>query len=82
MLAADPRAVPDCAGADDDRQPDEPVLEAVEPDRVGDAELVEPLPVRRVLLGVAAEVEVPRAPEPEPDLRERDEQRKARRRLA
>ena len=81
-IAVGPGAVADRARADDDGQADEPELEAVETDGVRDPELLEPLLARGVLLHVAPEVEVPRAPEPEPDLGERDEEREARGRLA
>jgi hypothetical protein len=81
-VAARPGAVADRAGPDDDREPDEPVLEAVEADRVGDAELLEPLPAGRVLLGVARELEVPDAAKPEPNLGQCGEKRQPRARLA
>ena len=69
-FAADPEPVADRGGADDDRQPDEPVLEPVQADRVGDAELGEPLALGGELLRVAREVEVPRRADPEADLGE------------
>ena len=81
-LAAGPDAEADRGGAEHDGQPGEPEREAVEADVVGDAEVVEPFPLGRVLQRRRVEVEGEQRDDPQRDLGERGEEREARRRLA